>query len=84
MRPDKRLPVEKQDQYRLMDNIKGTDYKAKNGWEPGIKLTRVSEWLPGNGCGVRQAYFIPTGVNTYPRIAWEDYVFPLVGLFEDM
>lgn len=78
------ITEEEQEEYILLDrnppHTSGTDYKRLHGWETGTKLTRVSKWLSGNGCGVKQAYFIKD--NEYPQIVWEDDVKPFIGQIE--
>lgn len=82
MKASDEIPVEEQDEYVLLHDTGRTNYKTTKGWEPGTTLRRVSKWLSGNGCGVRQAYFVPIGSSNYPRIAWEDHVKPTLGQIE--
>ncbi|MGO4890317.1 hypothetical protein ACJ2A9_21425 [Anaerobacillus sp. MEB173] len=83
MRLKDRLPEEEQDVYVLMETPEYKHYKLNYGWLPGTKLKRISRWLSGNGCGVKQAYFVPVDDSTYEHTAWEDHVLPLVGLFSE-
>ncbi|MFC0274450.1 hypothetical protein ACFFIX_24255 [Metabacillus herbersteinensis] len=47
-----------------------------------MKLRRLSKWLSGNVCGVKQAYFMTTEFKTYPQIVWQDHVKPVKGQLE--
>ncbi|MNW41806.1 hypothetical protein D3C74_189580 [compost metagenome] len=79
------VPPEKQEEYILIkDQPKG---HAWSGWESGTRLRRVSEWMSGNGCGVRQALFSLAEKPRDEHIVWEDHVKPVNGqmdLFEDL
>lgn len=73
------LPPEKQEEYIL---LKTKPYDSYYGWEEGITLKRISIWLSGNGCGVRQAYFEPIDRPGHDGTAWEDHVKPVNGQLE--
>ncbi|WHY76251.1 hypothetical protein QNH20_19290 [Neobacillus sp. WH10] len=78
MKAQDKIPPEEQKEYILLENT-CTNYKVTRGWEPGTMLKRVSKWLSGNGCGVKQAYFIAVGSNKSPQIAWQDHVEEITG-----
>lgn len=78
------LPPEDQEEYIL---LKTEPYFHYYGWQAGKRLKRISIWLSGNGCGVRQAYFLPVNSNSKfnDGTVWEDHVKPVLGqidLFE--
>ncbi|MFY0545478.1 hypothetical protein [Brevibacillus sp. H7] len=73
------LPSEQQEEYIL---LKTEPYKSYYGWKEGDRLKRISIWLSGNGCGVRQAYFESTDQPGRDGIAWEDHVKPVLGQME--
>lgn len=83
------LDPEEQEEYILLEND-CTNYYSKYGWTAGIRLIRKSKWLSGNGCGVRQAYFVPVNTTgtllnelySYSNTVWEDHVKPLHGQLE--
>ncbi|MYL45027.1 hypothetical protein GLV94_05180 [Virgibacillus halodenitrificans] len=82
MREKEKLPIEEQEEYELLP-FEGTNYLKMQGWEEGTRLIRVSKWLSGNGCGVKQAYFVRVDdPHNWPRTAWQDHVKPLVGQLE--
>lgn len=70
------LPPEKQEEYFLLET---KHYGSYYGWEGGSKMRRISIWLSGNGCGVRQAYFEPIDSPGREGTAWEDHVKPING-----
>jgi hypothetical protein len=76
MRAGDKLPPDKQDEYILLQT---NPYIYHYGWKAGDKLKRVSKWLSGNGCGVKQAYFVPVDKLwyldlRYKRTVWQDHV----------
>lgn len=75
------IPPEEQEEYILLET---KHYYKDNGWQAGERLKRISKWLSGNGCGVRQAYFI--SVNSKSKYndgtVWEDHVKPVLGQVE--
>jgi hypothetical protein len=74
MKQNEKLSPEDQPKYILLENT-CKNYKVCCNWDSGIVLKRISIWYPGNGCGVRQAYFVPTDKpNSREFIAWEDHV----------
>lgn len=73
------IPPEKQEEYIL---LKTRPYDKYYGWQEGMRLKRISIWLSGNGCGVRQAYFEPIDELGREGTAWEDHVKPLTGQLE--
>lgn len=73
------IPEELQEEYIL---IKCDEFdKKRRGFREGERLFRISEWMSGNGCGVRQALFRkPNSSPTCNDICvWEDYVKPVSG-----
>lgn len=50
------IPPEEQEEYILLQT---KPYEYYYSWKARDKLRRISKWLFGNGCGVRQAYFAP-------------------------
>lgn len=82
LKENEKLPVDQQEIYELLP-FEGTNYLKLKGWEEGTKLIRLSKWLSGNGCGVKQAYFVLVdNSHSCPRTAWEDHVKPLFGQIE--
>lgn len=81
LRKEDTLPIEQQEEYELLTD---NPYEFYYGHKAGMKIRRVSAWLSGNGCGVRQAYFVPyeEPASSYAFIAWEDHVKPLLGQLE--
>lgn len=73
------LPPEEQEEYILLQT---KPYEHYYGWKAGDKLIRISKWLSGNGCGVRQAYFAKEGKLWRDGTAWEDHVKPVLGQLE--
>ncbi|MEJ8546614.1 hypothetical protein [Brevibacillus borstelensis] len=73
------LPPEEQEEYIL---LKTDPYLGYYGWKAGDRLKRISIWLSGNGCGVRQAYFERIDRPGLDGTAWEDHVKPLLGQIE--
>jgi hypothetical protein len=73
------LPPEQHDEYIL---LKTKPYDYYYGWKEGDRLKRISVWLSGNGCGVRQAYFEPIDKPGYDGTVWEDHVKPVLGQLE--
>lgn len=82
MKDGQELPPEEREEYVLLEETGGTNYKAMYDWEPGTKLIRISKWLSGNGCGVKQAYFIAKDKGYSDEIAWQDHVKPVIGQIE--
>lgn len=78
MRKGISIPPEEQEEYILLENTV-KNYPKTNGWDFGITIKRVSIWLSGNGCGVKQAYFVPVDFKCRPQIAWQDHVEPVKG-----
>jgi hypothetical protein len=72
-------PEEQEDYFVTVDQIKGY---ARSGWIAGTRIRRVSTWLSGNGCGVRQALFILADEPRGDYIVWEDHVKPVFGQME--
>ncbi|WP_309273330.1 hypothetical protein [Paenibacillus sp.] len=71
------LPPEEQEEYIItVDQRKGY---AQSGWVTGTKVRRVSKWLSGNGCGVRQALFVLSDKPWGDYDVWEDHVRPVLG-----
>ncbi|MGG3278819.1 hypothetical protein [Paenibacillus solani] len=71
------LPPNEQEDYILtVDQLKGY---ARSGWDAGTKIRRVSKWLSGNGCGVRQALFVRADNPRGDYAVWEDHVKPVLG-----
>ncbi|WP_121615242.1 hypothetical protein [Virgibacillus halodenitrificans] len=69
MREKEKLPIDEQEEYELLP-FEGTNYLKMQGWEEGTRLIRVSKWLSGNGCGVKQAYFVRVDdQQNWPRTA---------------
>lgn len=79
MKESEKLPPEKQEEYILLQT---NPYQSYYGWKEGDRLTRVSIWLSGNGCGVRQAFFKKVEGSYYEGTAWEDHVKPVNGQLE--
>lgn len=73
------LPPEKQEEYILLKN---KPYENYYGWTEGTRLKRISIWLSGNGCGVRQAYFEQVDKPGWDGTVWEDHVKPVLGQIE--
>lgn len=73
------LPPDKQEEYILLQT---KPYERYYGWKEGDKLRRISIWLSGKGCGVRQAYFEPMDKPGHDGTAWEDHVKPINGQME--
>lgn len=73
------LPLEQREEFIL---LRTEPYFKYYGWQHGTKLIRISKWLSGNGCGVRQAYFEPVDKPGHDGIAWEDHVKPVLGQTE--
>jgi hypothetical protein len=82
MKKNEMIPPEEQIEYILLENT-CKRYEVLDNWKVGIILKRVSIWYPGNGCGVRQAYFVSADKsNSHMAIAWQDHVKEIIGQLE--
>lgn len=72
-------PREQEEYIVTVDQQKGY---ARSGWVTDTKVRRVSKWLSGKGCGVRQALFVLADEPRGDYIVWEDHVKPAFGQME--
>jgi len=82
MRKEQMISPDEYVEYTLID-LSCKKYDRLYGWQLGVKIIRISKWLSGNGCGAKQAYFIPASdLNKSPQIAWDDHVKEVTGQLE--